>query len=396
MFQSLRNVVVTEPGRVHVPTAVGALKPRDLPHLQWVKTILVNSPIAPLSATASTGASFEVTPTCDLSPTMTVTTMTAPILAPLFNSQVAPLCLAVNELPDDISITLLYQGNLPDSSEIFIVRDTRQEARAIVQLSAPASPEMVARGTARAREAAALMGARLARSILLPTSDGEIDGRTYAIMPYCIGFSSSRLRWYIERFRLRSVLFKWLRDIVTETATPVGEVDLAQKYETPLRRLLALEGTSKHLQHLTKRALDRLLNGAWSPQTVMMHGDLWKGNLLLRQRDASGSRMSFADRVAIIDWAGAKSRGYAFFDLLRACDSLRVSARRLRAEALQHCKILGCEPRDAASYTLAAMGGVLCELGQFPIERFISMAETNVETLLGAMPWLLDAAQGAT
>jgi Phosphotransferase enzyme family len=326
--------------------------------------------------------------------TMTAS-MTEPILAPLINSPAAPLCLAVNELPDDVSITLLYQGNLPDSSQIFIVRDARNEARAIVQLSAPASPEMVARGVARAREAATAMGSVLARSVLLPTSEGEIDGRSYAIMPYCIGLSSSRWRWYLQRIRVRSVIFDWLRNIAAKTASPVSEVDLAQKYEEPLRRLLALDGTSDALKRLTRQALDRLVSGAWTPQHVMMHGDLWRGNMLLRKRDGAGSRSSFAERVAIIDWAGAKPRGYAFFDLLRAGDSLRANANRLRAEALQHCKILGCDPRDAASYTLAAMAGVLCDLGEFPLERFMAMAETNVTKLMAAMPELRDAAHRA-
>ena len=312
--------------------------------------------------------------------------MTESPLAPLIASPIAPLCRAVNALPADVSISLLYQGNLPDSSAIFIARNAQDKPLAIVQLSAPASPGMVARGAARARDAAACMGPALARSVLLPTSEGEIDGRSYAIMPYCLGFSSSRPRWIFERMRLRPVVLDWLRDIAERTVAPVHEADLSLQYERPLRNLLALAGASPSLRLRTEQALQRLASGAWCPRHVLMHADLWKGNLLLRQGDSSGARRGFAERVAVIDWAGAKPRGYAFYDLVRVADSLRLSPRGLRAEVLRHCEVLGCEPVDVPGYLLAAIGGLLGELEEFPVERLTSMAESSLCRLLEALP----------
>ncbi|MDP9045598.1 MAG: aminoglycoside phosphotransferase family protein [Pseudomonadota bacterium] len=313
--------------------------------------------------------------------------MNESLIAQAHAGRSAPLCIAIPGQPANVSITLLYQGDLPDSSQIFIVQDPQGVARAVVQLSSPLAPDMVARGIARARDAAAAMGPLLAPSVLLPTSEGDIGGRTYSVMPYCLALSSARLQWHVERIRLRPVIFKWLRGITSTTKRPVGSAELATGYELALKRLLKFD-LANPFNAYTRRALDRLTNASWSPMSVLMHGDLWKGNLLLRQTPASLVRPRLSERLAVIDWGAAKMQGYPFFDLVRVSESLRASPKRLRAEALQHGTLLGCDPVDSISYLLAAVGGLLGDHGEFPLDRLAGMASSSLQTLLLALPEL--------
>ena len=123
-----------------------------------------------------------------------------------------------------------------------------------------------------------------------------------------------------------------------------------------------------------------------------MHGDLWRGNLLRRRAAgarAAARRAPWPERLVVIDWAGAQPRGVPFFDLVRAGESLGVSPRRLRVELLRHCALLGCEPADAAGYVLAAAGGILGDLGEFPVHRLLGMADSSlarVDAALGPLP----------
>ena len=311
----------------------------------------------------------------------------APREGPLQDSSLrtaaASVSRALGTSPDAVTVSLLYQGQLRDSTRIFLVQDAEGQAIGVVHFSSRAAPGMVARGMARARIAAAGLASPLNRAVLLPIAEGEIDGQSYAVMPHCRSFSGRRWRWALERLLLRPVVFRWLHGVAETTLQPVTALDLAQRFQRPLEGVLALEGASALLTTCTRRALTRLASGAWKPRHVLMHGDLWKGNLLLRGE--KGLR-SWSERLAVIDWAGAQQRGYAFFDLVRAADSLRVRPAALQAEVARHCAVLGCKRVDATSYVLAAVGAILGEIGEFPLDRLLAMAEDAVRSVEEAEP----------
>ncbi len=311
----------------------------------------------------------------------------APRTGSLKNSSLGTAAASVSKAlgvsPDAVTVSLLYQGELRDSTRIFLAQDAGGQAIGVVHLSPRAAPGMVARGMARARIAAAGLTSPLDRAVLLPVAEGEIDGQSYAVMPYCRSFSSRRWRWALERLLLRPVVLRWLHGVAEASLRPVAALDVAQRFQRPLEGVLALKGASALLAGCARRALTRLASGAWKPRYVLMHGDLWKGNLLLRGAKALEP---WSERLAVIDWAGAHPRGYAFFDLVRAAHSLRVRPAVLQAEIVRHCAVLGCERVDATSYVLAAVGAILGEIGEFPLDRLLAMAEDAVRAVEGAGP----------
>jgi hypothetical protein len=104
-----------------------------------------------------------------------------------------------------------------------------------------------------------------------------------------------------------------------------------------------------------------------------MHGDLWIGNVLLRDA-TSGLKGAWSDRFVIIDWPGSMLRGHAIFDLTRLTQSISTGERALASELIRHCQALQCDPEDAVGYLLAALGHLEMNLEQFPFDRFMGMA----------------------
>lgn len=274
-----------------------------------------------------------------------------------------------------VSITLMSQGGLADSTEIFMVRDASENPRAVVVLSPQGAPDMVDRATSRARAVAAVVGPDLARRILLPTLSGKLEGRSYAVMPYCERLSTIRPVWWLQRLKVRSVVLNWLQEVARSSLRSVSDSKVALMYERPLELLAAEERCSVELRSAAKAALSRLSSGALRPLQVAMHGDIWTGNIMVRGRGPDATR--FDDRVTLIDWAGARSDGYPLYDLVRAAGSLRVSPAVLRDAARRHCELLDCEVDQSVDYLVAALGGVLATIENFPMDNFVRMAEQS-------------------
>jgi hypothetical protein len=106
---------------------------------------------------------------------------------------------------------------------------------------------------------------------------------------------------------------------------------------------------------------------------VPMHGDLWSDNVLLAE-----------DGIRIVDWAGAKVKGFGVYDLLRAASSFNVPRRLLRRELLRHAEILG--GADALRlHLLAALGHLASDLGEFPPDQYVKMANESWRMLGSAI-----------
>jgi len=148
-----------------------------------------------------------------------------------------------------------------------------------------------------------------------------------------------------------------------------------------LRRIVDDDSLHRSLRTDADRALHRLDSGAWTPQRILAHNDLWTGNVLL---DGSGVTVLGAvarRRMVVIDWAGARFDGFGFFDLIRLASSLRLPRSLLHRELSAHCRILACDPLDARSTILAALGLLGLRLEHFAPERFAAMAHHCMETM---------------
>jgi aminoglycoside phosphotransferase (APT) family kinase protein len=97
-----------------------------------------------------------------------------------------------------------------------------------------------------------------------------------------------------------------------------------------------------------------------------MHGDLWQDNLL-RQQDGS---------LAVIDWGGSATQGYAVYDLVRLAQSFRLTKTRLHDELAWQAGRLGHASDGLTLHLLGALGHYAARLGEFPRERFCAMAQS--------------------
>ncbi len=103
-----------------------------------------------------------------------------------------------------------------------------------------------------------------------------------------------------------------------------------------------------------------------------MHNDLWKGNFLQGAREDACSKAGYS--FFIIDWGGSRINGYPIYDLVRVSLSYRLTANELKEAIVRATAALECEPVDALSYVVAALGEIAQRIDQFPVDRFLQLA----------------------
>lgn len=291
-----------------------------------------------------------------------------------------PLSADFGVSAESLQVNLLYRGDLADSTEVFLATDTGGARLGAVLWSPAAAPEAVAQSMAKAAAAAEALDCSPASHVLLPLAQGSIEGRSYAILPYCKPLSSFRPLWWLQRRTARRFVTQWLQDVCRATTSPVSSTDAEASFERPLARLAACEALSPGVRHAARAAHGRLLSGAWQARHVLMHADVWRGNVLVRA-PAQGAAQAWGERLCLIDWGASEVRGYGLFDLVRATDAFRIDPATGARELARHCEILQCEPIDAESHLSVALAHVFCHLGQFPLHRFARMAEDCCSTL---------------
>ena len=312
--------------------------------------------------------------------------MSRPTIADLIQWLDEPLADALGEGYGQLEISLLSQGTtVADGTTVLLLRDTGGHPHAVVLCSAPISPDMVQRAMNRAHQAKVILGASAGAPILDPLVQGSVRGLSYAVLPYCSKLSGSRPVWWIQREFLRTSIFDWLWRATACTVRDVEPAAIDRSFGKPLQYMASLKPISDRLRAAASLAAERLDVGTWMPRYVLMHGDLWKGNILIRSQGRDFQWLKLADRFVIIDWAGSEIYGYAIYDLVRLSESIRLNARTLRREVDRHCRLLRCEPADATSYLLAALGHIAMNLDHFPIDRYAHMAESCYSTLVNTL-----------
>jgi hypothetical protein len=194
---------------------------------------------------------------------------------------------------------------------------------------------------------------------------------SFAALPHCRSLGESRLVWYWQRRALRPVVFEWLRRATEKTLHQPGADELDGSFGAPLRHLSKLAAMPDDVRRAATTALDRLERGVWRPKHVLMHNDLWEGNILIDDANITDrAGRPWTERFVVIDWPGAVLKGYAIYDLIRLSRGMALSGRRLREEIEAHGRILGCDVEDAGSHLLAALGFLGTHLEHFPPEAY--------------------------
>lgn len=255
---------------------------------------------------------------------------------------------------------------------------------AVVSCSRPASPDLVMRGVERADAVRALVGPELGAAIIQPVASGYIDGRSYAILPWCTDLSANRYLRFVQRTILKPSLLKWLRNAVRAAATAHGaRPDTATAFADNILRMEQITGIPAEARAAIRTALNRLETGAWRPCHVFDHNDLWDGNVMLPGQRTWPARGPAP--FVLIDWVGAEATGYGIMDLIRLSRFLKLSPSELWREVQAHCEGMRCEYVDAPGHLLAAAGHLHQHLECFPADRFLAMFNACWKNLARAL-----------
>jgi len=257
-----------------------------------------------------------------------------------------------------------------DETEKLMVKDSKGHNIAVVLCSSPVSPQLLARGAKNSHLATQMLPPELGKHILTPLYQGDFEGLSYIIMRYCQPLSNQRLIWYLQRAFLSPILFRWLAGITSATVTQLNSSQIEQGFVTPLQNLIELDAMTDRVRSGSRLALDRLESGQWQPSHVLMHSDLWKGNILLDRENKS--QLGF---FQIVDWPGSLVRGYGMYDLIRLGLSLNLSNKQMHQQIASHCQILNCDLIDARSHLLSALAYLNINRENFPLDRFIQTAD---------------------
>ena len=281
----------------------------------------------------------------------------------------------------DLSLSLLSLSEAADGTTVVAVADAQGQMRAVVLCSPNNSPDMVERAMVMAEKAKSLLGPQLGARVLDPLLRGRLDGSSYAVLPYCSPLSNSAVLSRVQNFTLRPTIFDWLFQSAKMTRSASPSAPIAARFEERLLHLASMQALSTDLRGAARMAVERIHSGQWKPHHVLMHGDCWRGNVLIKPSASFKERTPWAERFVLIDWPGAEIDGYAIFDVVRMAQSMRIAFKQLREELRRHCEALECDRTDATSYLLAALGNLGMSLECFPMEQFARMAESCHATL---------------
>jgi hypothetical protein len=297
-----------------------------------------------------------------------------------------PLPAALGISPESYRVEFLCEPkDVADDPAKLLVTDRDSRELAVVLLASPVDPDLVRRGMRIAARAREVLGKRLGSVILEPLEQGDLRGLSYTVLPYHRPFEEGVLARRYWRLALRSKALEWLAEVNEATLAETSDAEIAEAFERPLEHVATLDTMDEALRRAAETALGRLKSGEWSPKLVLMHGDLWIGNMLRASGPPGGADRRRRFPFVIIDWPGAMLRGYAMYDLIRLATSMGLGAARLEREVLRHCKILGSRPELAMGYLIASLGQLGLNLGEFPAERHREMSLACFNQLRGAL-----------
>jgi hypothetical protein len=272
---------------------------------------------------------------------------------------------------------------IADDPRKVLVETLSGEPQAVLIVAPPSAPEIAMRGAKRAREAARMLGPGLGSVVLQPVASGWLAGLSYAVVPWQRRLTDSRWLWRLQRVWITRLVLRWLTRVVEVTASELPEERFFDQVRPLLEALASDQRFADRVRRDVEFALARLSQGSWRPKTVLVHNDLWKGNILLPSE--SDTRRSSPFGFYLIDWAGAALPGFPFWDFARVSMSLRVPNPWARYVALRHCKILGCEPADAVSSLLLAIADLGAKLDCMPVENYLQTADKVHRFLRGVL-----------
>lgn len=244
---------------------------------------------------------------------------------------------------------------------------------AILFLSREIDPGYMARTAALIAAIKEKLGETLGSPVLAPCGEGQCEGLSYALFPYCRTLSANPLLWGIQKRLLRPALTEWLLGITQKSVSEPRAGEITARFIAPLNYIAADKHLPEAMRTEAKRALQSIEEQAWHPKFILMHNDFWKGNVLLKGNHAIPLGKN---PFVIIDWTGASLKGYAAYDLIRLGLSFALSKKAAAGALARQAAMLSCSLRDMRFYLLAALGAIGQNPGKFPYGNFLELARS--------------------
>lgn len=288
-----------------------------------------------------------------------------------FGEGLALIAARISEsLPHCIVQPVAYDRMLADSPLRMIGCDSSGQPRAFILISSREAPGYIARTVERAERAAKSLPAQLASAVLLPHTTGDIEGRTFAIFPYARPFSESKVIRKSQTMFVRGSIFRWLHDAVSATLTQCESGDDLDEVKAALQCIECDGELSRRLRCCAAEAARSIESGTWRPCFTLVHNDFCIDNVL------RGGVVAGGHRFAVIDWAGATTRGYPVYDLVRMCRSLGLGVGSIRRQMQRHADAIGYGFLECSYSLCASLGRIGGDLEHFPRNRYVQLVES--------------------
>lgn len=262
-----------------------------------------------------------------------------------------------------------------------VVIDKTDRPLGVMFLSNPVAPGLAERCATRSAAAKKTLGPDLSRVILNPILQGEHQGTSYTLWPWCQPLRQSRICKLMQRNFLGPGILSWLHDATAKTSIADTGQDTERSFAHNLQRLAADDGFPEAMRDSAKLGMERIADGSWTPSFVFQHGDFWMGNVLCPQKTRGALARFQRYPFTLIDWPAAHATGFPFVDLLRFSLSTKASTSSLHKEVAKHCKAISCKAEDAQFSLLAAFGHLGTQLEHYSRERYLGAGARMFHTL---------------
>jgi thiamine kinase-like enzyme len=261
--------------------------------------------------------------------------------------------------------------DVTDETTKILIKNQLGRHIAFAIISPESNPEIIKKGNKQVELIKNIVSQKLSNTIVEPLYEGNIDGLSFAIWPYYQKLSNNRLLWHYQRKILTNKISSWLLDIANETSVTASYEQIGSKFVDPLIYLSKIVQNNTFFQRIAHESLECFEDKDWRPINIVAHNDLWKGNILLEK-----SFPYISGRFIVIDWSGSQVHGYPIYDLVRFAHSFKLSTCQFRQQLLNHCNILNCNIFQSRCYLVCSLASLSMNIDNFPLHRFIKLAES--------------------
>lgn len=269
-----------------------------------------------------------------------------------------------------------------DQTRTFLVTSSAGKKYVLIVSNAK-FPLTVSKAISRLQAARSVLGPRTRNVAEMPVQHGVSEGVSYALWPYRSPLSNNRFYLYAQKHLLIPKVAAWLSSVARETRRDdLTPEELRTNFIEPLEILVAHPELGATLSRLSQETLARISTGQFKPVHVLEHGDLWRGNVLIK--GPMGLLNRSGNGFIVIDWGGAEVSGYPFIDLLRFIMSFDVSPAGTARHMNSMRRVIQCEPEDVAFHVVCSFGKLYQEIDNFPKQNFIDLCESAIRHLMAA------------